>query len=208
LPLVALATVLFAVTPAQADIIFSDFGPGYGFYTGAGWLISGVNSSWGLNTVAMDFTPGATYTLTQIDVAVGWDSGTNGVTLSLNDSVSGLPGVALETWNLTGLLRDGVAIDTVTPLTRINLVAGTQYWIVAAGLSDTMAGWSWNDIGETGNLAADLGSSGWRSYSGMRQGAFDVLGSSSSSSSTPEPAAALCAAAGLGLFAIFRRKRK
>ena len=32
LPLVALATVLFAVTPAQAAIIFSDFGPGNEFY--------------------------------------------------------------------------------------------------------------------------------------------------------------------------------
>jgi len=205
LPLVALATVLFAVTPAQADIIFSDFGPGYGFYTGAGWLISGVNSSWGLNTVAMDFTPGATYTLTQIDVAVGWDSGTNGITLSLNDSPYGVPGVALETWNLTGLPRDGVAIDTVTPLTQINLVAGTQYWIVAAGLSDTMAGWSWNSIGETGNFALDMGS-GWGAYPGQRQGAFDVQGSSSSS--TPEPATALFAAAGLGLLAVFRRKRR
>ena len=135
----------------------------------------------------MAFTPGANYTLAQIDVALQYEGGTNSVTLRLDDSVGGVSGSALLTWSLSGIPAAArcpptTTVPTVIPEAEINLFAGTQYWVVVGpGQSDTVVDWDYNSIGATGYAAFNQGS-GWNAGLTPRPqfSAFDVQG-------TPEP---------------------
>jgi MYXO-CTERM domain-containing protein len=206
-PAAVLATVFFAVTPTRAGVIFSNFGTGNNAYSAADWTVSGATSQLGQqNSSAMQFTSGTAFILTQIDVALGWISGFNGVTLSLETSVGALPSnVVLASWTLTGLpTLDSTFSTRETVTASLNLTAG-QYWIVAAAMgSDTWAGWNENNIGQIGDFAQTQNNVNWTLFPaarGFNPGAFDVL-------STPEPATALLAASALGLLTVLRQKQR
>jgi MYXO-CTERM domain-containing protein len=210
LPLVVLAIVLFAVAPAQAAVIFDNFGGGNGYNCCGGWTVSGATSGVGNEASAMDFTSTTAFTLSEIDVALGFVTGTNpgGVTLYLETSTipagGGAPNTVLDSWLLGTLPSLGTCCGIESVFGTDSLAANTQYWLVAIPASDTWAAWNDNSIGATGNMAGsqDNGST-WNLSSGQDQGAFRVL----SGSSVPEPVTAFLAAAGLGLLAVLRRKR-
>ena len=192
-PAAVLATVFFAVTPTRAGVIFSNFGTGNNAYSAADWTVSGATSQLGQqNSSAMQFTSGTAFILTQIDVALGWISGFNGVTLSLETSVGALPSnVVLASWTLTGLpTLDSTFSTRETVTASLNLTAG-QYWIV-------------NNIRQNGDFAQTQNNVNWTLFPaarGFNPGAFDVL-------STPEPATALLAASALGLLTVLRQKQR
>ncbi len=58
-----------------------------------------------INWVAVPFTPAANYTAKKIQVSVGFVTGLNGVTVSLNADSGGLPGAATGERRLTGPVR-------------------------------------------------------------------------------------------------------
>jgi MYXO-CTERM domain-containing protein len=209
LPLVVLASVLFAVAPAQAGVIFDNFDVGNGYNSSIGWTVSGATSGEGEVWSAMDFTSTTAFTLSEIDVALGFLTGTNpgGVTLYLETSTipagGGAPNTVLDSWLLGTLPSFGSCCGIESVFGTDSLAANTQYWLVAIPASDTWAAWNFNSIGATGNLAQSLDNgTTWNLYPGQDQGAFRVL-----SSSVPEPVTTLLAAAGLGLLGVLRRKR-
>jgi hypothetical protein len=198
-----LLIVFFAVTPAPAGTIFSNFGPG-NQYDSYGWIVSAVPEYQFSHTVAMGFTAGANYTVTQIGVALRVEaaSDSNSIMLSIDDSLDGVPGTPLETWDVAGLSETS-GIVTVTPLTQIDLVAGMQYWIVGdASQSNilTIIDWENSNLGNLGAVSENDNGVGWSS-SENTQSAFDVQGFIS----TPDPACILLATVGLGLLLLVRQ---
>jgi hypothetical protein len=186
---------------AGAATIYNNFNSGNGYDTGTGWTVSGATSDVAtVFSTGMAFTPSGTFTLTQIDVALNFFSGTNSGTLTLNSDSGGAPGGVLETWSLSSLPAFGACctVETVTPVGSIVLNSGTQYWIVAsATASDTHDAWMFNTTGALGFKWQ----TGAGTASGSTLGAFDVLGDP-----VPEPSSVLLTAGGLAW--LWRRRRR
>ena len=203
------AVLLASPTRAQADTIFSNFVSGNSF-SGDGWCVSGASSPCGLIGIAAAFTPSADFTLSQIDIALEYISGTNEASVTLVNDASGLPGfTALEWWDLTGLPGYSTTYSPTSLLSSggITLLSGTQYWVIAEPLSnDTYDLWSQNSQGGSG-FAFYSGGSGWSYHQGTTP-AFDVLGTPLTQ--IPEPGSLALVATGLVSLAgagLFGRKR-
>jgi uncharacterized protein (TIGR03437 family) len=177
-------TVVPAALESRNYSIFSDLslsgaspnnnGPGY-CISGASTATCGpMTTRW----IASPFTPSGNCTLVQVDLALGWISGTNGAVIDLVNDQSGSPGTtALQSWTATNLPAAGpAAFITLTSTSPITLNRGTQYWLVVKGsASDTLDSWSGNTFGLTGTLLSlDQGAS-WNSGT-LNLSAFDVLG--------------------------------
>jgi len=188
--------------PAQATVIASDFDPTNVTYYG-GWGIFGTDNSLfpgAFSSQGMAFTPSSNTLLTQIDVAVFWESGTNSVILTLDSDNSGIPGTVIDSWTLNNLPSFGFCCtaETVTALSPISLTAGDRYWLVIApGASDTHADWTnTNTLG----LSADQETEDGPFIPGTGPlSAFEVVGVE-----TPEPGLTLLVAAALALIVLRR----
>jgi len=186
---------------AAATTIYSNFGPGNDY-------LGNVSRSFGgFPMVGQAFTPSGNYQLTQIDLALVYFGGTNSVNVGLNADTGGLPGAVIATWsdpiNLQAIGTTCCIVQTFTPSSTILLSSGTQYWIVvAAGASDTFAGWNLNNTADDGSVALNFGS-GFSLDGPLRRSAFDVLGDSS----VPEPTTLALTALGLALL-VSRRASK
>jgi hypothetical protein len=202
-----LLLALFSTGVAQADILFSNFGPGDTFLTGAGVPV-GVFGMTNLNEPAMGFTPSATAQLGSIDFVTSLISGTNEVHLSLVNDDQGVPlGSTLESWTFIdemGTFNTAtIPILTAGSITHPTLTAGTPYWLVAsAPVSDTSAVWNFNPISDSGprSFSTDGGST-WSASTDNIQSVFRV-------NSVPEPSTVLLLGAGLAGVGIMRRKFK
>jgi hypothetical protein len=81
-----------------------------------------------------------------MELAVNLVSGPNELYVYLMSNVSGLPGVVLESFTLT----DKMSTDPTTGVVKIvsvvhpELLAGQEYWVVAAGGPTTFANWQEN----------------------------------------------------------------
>jgi uncharacterized protein (TIGR03437 family) len=161
--------------------------------TGAGACVTGsATGSCGPMTnrwIASPFTPSGNFILTQVDLALGWSSGTNGAIIDLVNDQNGVPGTSiLESWNISSLPSTGPnALTTLTSNGTVLLTQGTPYWLVAKGAaSDTLDFWDGNNLGFTGAASSlDQGAS-WTSGA-SNLSAFDVLGARISGQSAAVP---------------------
>jgi hypothetical protein len=184
---------------AYGTVIYSDFNPTNVTYQG-GWGIYGTSNDLfpgAFNSMAMAFTPVFEASLTSIDVAISWSSGTNSVVLTLDSDNSGVPGGVIASWTLNNLPSFGFCCtaETVMAASPIPLGAGTRYWVTAApGTSDTRAIWTnTNTLG----LLADQQTLGGPFIPGNSTlSAFDVNGIV-----VPEPSSFVLVAASLALLA-------
>jgi len=187
----------------MADVIFSDFGPGNTYSCCLNWGI-GLHIPPVHTTSAMAFKPLSTFDLSQIDLGITWVGNTNSVIVSLEKESSGLPGATIQSWTLSNLPPNGStnAIETVSPVSTVELIAAQQYWIAVAGVGDASAVWNWNVVGATGPYAQSGGGSFVLNNGTL--GAFGVLGTP-----VPEPSFVwLLGTMFFGLMFLWRRKAK
>ena len=161
-------------------VVYSSFGANNSFSTNF-LCVSGPDNlmCWpALGTVAAQFTPNATVTLQSISLALGYDGGINGASISLLPDAGGVPGgVQLASWsvnNLPGGFQP--ALTTVTETGNVTLRAGQTYWVaVAAGSNDTLLLWLRNNLGLDGGMSNT--GSGYQNLTGEgSQPAFSVTG--------------------------------
>ena len=156
-----------APLPAGVVTIYSNLGTGtqvYNGFSGAGIL--GHDAGQPLpQWVAMPFTPSADHVVQQIRLGLGYNSGTNAVTVTLNEDEGGIPGKVIHSWNVTGLPAFGTCctLTDVRAKGGIQVKKGVQYWVAVGntqGIEDTWAVWDDNFAGTQGTWANNTGS-GW-----------------------------------------------
>ncbi len=208
--LVLASMALMASQSAIADTVFNNFAAGHGYNCCTGWTVSGSTSPPGLSTSANEFTALVTGSVSQIDVAVGWVTGTNGATVSFWTDNSGTPGAMLGSWDISNLPTFGTccSFSTISGISGINVSAGQNYFLLLSAPSDTWDAWNFNSTGDKGLVVqstdggatwhlADNGAPGTQNRS-----AFDVL-----TNPVPEPGSlALLGSGVLVLAGNLRRK--
>jgi hypothetical protein len=194
---------------ALADVIFSNFGPGYTYNVSSGNVVGdGFDGS--IYSEGDSFTPIQNAVFGSLRIALSevfpGSQGTS-LTISLAADSGNAPGAVLESWLLApgslGLLGNNNAPVVLNSSLNLTLLAGTEYWITASlgGMGNAVA-WNWNSTGDMNAHAINDGS-GWFSPSGMTPGAFEL----DSAASVPEPSTlALFGVAFAGLASRTRRK--
>src|SRR5579862_5944465 len=205
--------------PAAADTLFSNLGLPPDVYGNTGYVIAGNNvpntaqdevaSLFAVNGVA-----NVSYSLTQVDLAVAYDSGVNSFTVFLAADNNGVPGAVVPN---TTVPFNATVNGCCATLRRILYITPTlmgqgQYFMVVAAGDPTASGtWALNDQGFMSPFVLHSGNGGvnWTgppSGSAIAMPAFDVIGNAPSS--VPEPSSlALLAIALFGVFFAWRRLR-
>jgi PEP-CTERM motif len=216
--LVLLSTIfmLFVlVTPSFADTVYSNLGPGSTYDPGVGLQVCGSAAVCLQQSIADSFTvpAGPGYNLTQLDVAVTNVSGTNSAIIKLLTNSGGSPSsTVLGSWTLTNVpatlsVSSIQPSQTISGISGIGLIGGTQYWLAAfPGASDTADSWMTTSTGAIGRVAFSAnGGTAWSPTNSIQE-AFDVLGTPLATA-TPEPGTLTLLGCGLlGLAVLFRRK--
>jgi hypothetical protein len=174
---VAMQPVTHFHTAAQRSpelkTIYSNLGTGSNVYAGGyGWTVSANQS------VAMPFRPKTVSVVKQIDIAVGYTSGTNEIIISLATDKNGVPGTTLHEWHHKAMYTFGdcCALDTVKYAKGIK-VGKKRYWVTVTTVaqSDFLGAWNYMWNLKQGLFALNHGS-GWQASTNGTVSAFDVLG--------------------------------
>lgn len=230
---VAALAVMFIV-PASADIIgmtgsgsndtssnpadtpgaiFSDLGTGNNVYNCcSGWTVAGTGTLGTSFTAANLFNSGAGGTLSQIDLGVGYVTGTNAFYASIWTDVGNAPGVQVggARWdNLSSSVNFGncCGLVTISGISGVTLNASTNYFMILGPESLSATTWeAWN-LNSTGANGLDLfstdGGKTWNSNGTQSLGAFDVI---VGGAGVPEPSTFLLIGTGLlGVLAVRRK---
>jgi len=167
---------------AGLKTIYSNLGTGTDvYYCCEGWTLSGSGGEvGGSDWIAMPFTPTKAATLEQIDLGIGYVTGTNQIVITLTKDKSGLPGASIHSWTVKNMPTFGTCctLDTIKYKKGIKVAKGKQYWITATTNAkdyDLWGAWNFTYNDATGTFAYQSGGGGWKTEDSYL-GAFDVLG--------------------------------
>jgi hypothetical protein len=173
--------------PEGTVTIYSNLALSYSYYKTQGWTESGATS--GVHEAfiqAIAFKPRkGTYRLTQIDLAITYNSGTDGYTLELRGDDHGQPGRLIASWPVTGLPIFGASsmgLNTIKVNEHVILWNHVQYWLVPVVNSDEWAVWNQNSLNPAAEGKMAVSTDGeatwttWTTADPFPLGAFDVLG--------------------------------
>jgi hypothetical protein len=194
-----------AVSPAWADVIYSNFGPGNSYISGSAWGIA-TNYAFGES-----FTPGANYDFADAQLAMSGDGTNPQVYLYLESDNGGQPGSILDAMaqQFTMVPLPGSSVDTFYCTSCPTLSAGTTYWIVASTENGQTALWNMNSTGTSAFATSYSGSPNGPWYVATRVGGALEVDGTPLTSSTPEPGSLALLATGVaGLGFLLRRKRQ
>jgi PEP-CTERM motif len=227
MPIFAAVLSVFVLLPlrcAAESVIFDSFNGNSAYGTPTpGWCVSGgTTSDCGPETtrwIAEPFTPGGNFTLTRIELDLGYFTGTNAATVNLVNDSGGLPGSSvLESWNLTSLAAWNTAnqpssVLVILPATgALTLDNGVQYWVeVTAGgaLSTSLDIWATSSLNMNGTVLSLDGGSTWVNPLNAEPGstgaltAVEVLGTP-----VPEPSSLVLALLAFGIAAKGRARNR
>lgn len=144
-------------------------------YQGQAYGVSAQRSEWGLESLAMPFTPAEDGQVRKIVVALGVSFGATTMNVSLQEDADGFPGATLGQFKLADVPPLGSCCETeAVRVKSVPVVAGKRYWVVAKASGDTAGGWHLNSIGATGDFVF-RNKDGWHPESGVLA-AFKVVG--------------------------------
>jgi hypothetical protein len=203
--------VLCSTVLRASEITISNYGTGYGNGSALG-----IDIADGASFIApTSGVPGFSYALSSIEiVAYTTTQDANPVSISLYDSLGGLPHNPLETLylNVLDFVEDAplsTYVVSTNSITMPHLIGGAQYWFV---LSDALSGdvtWVSDGNGST-NPAVYVSTEdfvGWtllgESYA---QGSFSA-GFDLAPDNAPEPGTFVALGSGLAAVALFTRRR-
>ncbi len=205
--------VLLAACPIllQADIIYSDFGPGMSFDPDGGAVVSSSSDV----RPSFAFTSPVALALTEVDfvTSIGESGYLNQVTVSLSSDGGNGPGTLLtsqEFDDAMGILG-GETNDPPDPpgviswllSNPVDLLAGARYWITFDGPAPGDVTWNYNNMLQSGYSELEFGL--WQTTNGTL-GAIQILGEAENQDpAAPESGTALLL--GLGLIGISLLKR-
>lgn len=207
-----LATALFLSlisSPCQADVIFSNLGPGDTFSAGGRILQGESVGTIGNVDQASSFTVGGTsYLLDSLELGVNLTAaGPLDVILAADNG--GEPGAELETISLN--LGTGEQLAFAAAAGTTTLDANTTYWVIADAQGSLDGGWRFNttgDVGLTAGRSASVGSTNYGDWNLRPDDDRYALRVQGAPVEIPEPTtAALLGLAGLGAVALQLRKR-
>ena len=147
------AALLSFPTPGTAGTIYSNLGPGDSFQSSAPGIGIGQTPAPVFTYAGVGFTPqGRNFVLTTIEIPLVLISGPSELDVFLMGDLAGLPNTVIESIHLRNALPSGrPALVTIASAQRPLLLAGRQYWVVAAGGSpSTFAMWYFNSLNERG----------------------------------------------------------
>ena len=145
----------------------------------AGYNVMGPNSGAGEQWMAAAFTPDTDRTVTKIEVGAGWSvEGTNGIVITLNN---GIPGQALETWNVSDLPFFGTCCTLLKVSSQgIPVTGGQQYWVMLRTNNselNTVDAWNFSDADQVDQATiASFSGNGWNVFQAAPGVAFAVKG--------------------------------
>jgi hypothetical protein len=146
-----------------------------------GYNVMGPNSGVGEQWMAAAFTPDADGTVTKIEVSAGWSQGTNGIVISLNNDDNGMPGQALQTWNVSDLPFFGTCCTLLKVSSQgIPVTGGQQYWVMLRTNGrelNTVDAWNVSDADQIDQATiASFSSNEWHVFQAAPGVAFAVKG--------------------------------
>jgi hypothetical protein len=198
--------VIAFAAAANADVVFSNFGP-LDAFGDSGRLLQGpdVGTIGDVNQAAA-FSVGPTgFYLTGVDLGIncgGPGVNTGPINVVVAADAGGSPGAALRT-TLVDVTLQGKQVISAAYDGSLPLTANTQYWVIADAEGTFDGGWNFNSIGDVGLTAGQTEGLAWNLRSDDTRYAFRVEGRP-----VPEAATvALLAAIGLSLATIRGRRR-
>jgi hypothetical protein len=191
----------FSASATSATLVYSSFGPGSTYNSGADWIVGGSASLHGYQGHAEYFVPGFSGYLSQIQVGT---KVLGGVALSdffiAQDNGSGIPGAVLENFSN---VSDPNGVLTLNSVTTPLLQAGQKYWLCDEPADpNTYTGWCLNSRSITNGYATETSQGGWFALasSPVASCVFSI-----SAVPVPEPSTAGLVFVGAGLLEAERR---
>jgi hypothetical protein len=173
--------------PKGLKPLFNNIGIDYpkGRYIASqGWTISGPASIIGQQFwIGAQFTPKASGMVNEVDVAVGYVTGTMGVTVSLYTDAGGVPGTLLGSFKAKHLPTFGSCCRVERAFSGVGtpVTGGDPYWVTVTtddATADEWAAWNSNDVDQVDPItAAANDGAGWAPTQLLPAPSFAVIGS-------------------------------